>query len=79
MALLFQRIFKVGVVPDCLGVGVVTPVLKKGKPLFLCSSYKPITVSSVFSKIFELLIIRNIQQQCVMPPFQFGFQPRLGC
>ena len=79
IALLFQMIFTVGVVPDCLCVGVVTPVLKKGKPLSQCSSYRPITVSSVFSKIFELLIIDHIRQQCVMPPFQFGFQPRLGC
>jgi hypothetical protein len=33
----------------------------------------------VFSKIFELLIIDCIRQQRVMPPFQLGFQPRLGC
>ena len=33
----------------------------------------------MFSKIFELLIIDHIHQQCVMTPFQFGFQPRLGC
>jgi hypothetical protein len=33
----------------------------------------------VFSKIFELLIIDHIRQQCVMLPFQFGFQPHLGC
>jgi hypothetical protein len=71
-------IFTVGFVPDCLCV--VTPVLKKGKPLSQCSYYRPITVSSVFSKrFFELLIIDHIRQQCVMPPFQFGFQPLLGC
>ena len=47
--------------------------------MFVSKFHRPITVSSVFSKIFELLIIDHIRQQCVMPPFQFGFQPRLGC
>ena len=58
-------IFTVGVVPECLCVGVVTPVLKKGKPLSQCSSYRPITVSSVFSKIFELLIIDHTYSSTV--------------
>ena len=56
MALLLQIIFTVVVVPDCLYLGVVTPILKKGKLL---------TVSSLFPKMFELLVIERCQKRVV--------------
>ncbi|XP_065583954.1 uncharacterized protein LOC136042989 [Artemia franciscana] len=59
--------------------GVITPVLKKGKPAHEPSSYRPITVSSVFCKLFEKLIISDIKASCKVPPHQFGFQAGLGC
>ena len=37
-----------------LCIGVISPILKKIKPKSSCSSYRPVTVSSVSTAIFEL-------------------------
>lgn len=79
LALLFQMIFVQGVVPSNFCIGSLTPVPKKGKPLEECTSFRPITISTTFCKIFELLIIKEINEKCYAPPSQFGFQPGLGC
>ena len=54
-------------------------MLKRGKPPHLCSSYRPITVSNVFCKLFELLTCEEIRSKCYVPSGQFGFQKGLGC
>ena len=79
LSLLYQMVFCSGVVPDSFCLGLISPILKKGKDPYVCSSYRPITVSSVFAKIFELLIINSLRSTCYTPPYQFGFQPKLGC
>ena len=52
---------------------------KKGKPLSQCLSFQPITVATVFCKLFEALIVYELQSKCTVPDHQFGFQPSLGC
>lgn len=79
LAIAYQIILTHGIVPDIFCLGVITPVLKKGKPAHEPSSYRPITVSSVFCKLFEKLIISDIKASCKVPPHQFGFQAGLGC
>ena len=70
LELLYQKIFNCGVVP----AGVITPVPKKGKNKSSCSSYRPITVSPILCKLFELLVIDDINQACSTPDHQFGFK-----
>ena len=41
------------------------------------SSYKLVTVLSVFAKIF--LIVDHLKENHIMPPFQLWFQSGLGC
>ena len=48
LSLLYQMIFSSGIVPKSFCEGKLIPVLKRGKPPHLCSSYRPITVSNVF-------------------------------
>jgi len=79
LSVLYQIVFCCDIVLDSFCVGLISLILKKGKDLSECSSYWPITVSSVFAKVFELLIINNLCSLCYMPPHQFGFQPKLGC
>ena len=74
LTLLYQMIFTCGLVPDSFCVGVVTPVLKKGKDPAQCSSHRPITVAPVFCKIFELLFIDELCRVCESPDNQFGFK-----
>ena len=79
LTLLYQIIFVVGIVPDVFCRGQLTPILKKGKPANICSSYRPITVSPVLCKLFEMLILPNVRNCCQMPNYQFGFTVGLGC
>ena len=80
LALLFQRGFNVGCVADGLCIGVTRPILKnKNKPKSSCSSYRPGTVSSVFAKILEILIVDRLKEKCIIPPLYFDFQSGLGC
>ena len=73
LSLFYQIVSCSGIVPDSFSVGLIPPILKNGKDLSECSSYRPITVSSVFAKVFELLLINNLRSFCYMPPLQFGF------
>ena len=79
LVLLFQMIFKLGFVPDSFSIGILTPMPKKGKPLCQCSSFRPITVATVFCKLFEALVVDELPSKCTVPDHQFGFQPGLGC
>lgn len=71
-------IFVTGIVPDSFGVGLVHPILKKGKPADQCASYRPITVSTTFCKLFESLIFDEIALRCTTPDDQFGFKKHSG-
>ena len=44
--------------------------------MLIASTYN---CSSVFAKVFDLLIINNLRSLCCMPPHQFGFQSKLDC
>jgi len=79
LVLLYQMIFNLGIVPDSFSIGCLTPIPKKNKPPSDCSSFRPITVSTVFCKIFENLIIEELRTKCTVQAHQFGFQSRLGC
>ena len=79
LALLFQMVFNVGVVLAFLHIGVIRAILKKNKPKSSCSSYMPVNLSSVFTKIFKLLIVDHLRENCIVPLFQIGFQSGLGC
>ena len=36
-------------------------------------------MATVFCKLFEALIVDELQSKCTVPDHQFGFQPSLGC
>jgi len=65
-----------GCFPDNTKVAKVIPVFKEGDK-FLCSNYRPISVLSVFSKIFENLMLSRIltflKSQSLISEKQFGF------
>ena len=54
----FNRITALEEIPSCLRVGIITPIYKrKGKDPLDVSSYRGITISSVFAKLYETLIL----------------------
>ena len=79
ITLLMQMILNQRVVPSSFSIGDLTPIPKNGKLATQCSSFCPIAVAPTSCKLFELLFIDHLNAKCYVLPYQFGFQPRLGC
>ena len=74
---IFNLSFKNGVFPDLMKLAKVIPIFKSGSKL-LVTNYRPISLLSVFSKIFEKLAHQQLydflESQSVIYESQFGFQ-----
>ena len=71
--------FETGIFPDCLKIGKVNPLHKKDS----CdnpSSYRPIAILSVYSKIFEKLMHKRLYNFLdtyeILCTLQFGFREK---
>ena len=66
-----------GCLPDVFSLGLLIPILKKAhlNPR-LPSNYRPITVSSITSKLLELYVSEKTDHR--FDPSQFGFVPHRG-
>ena len=62
--------------PDILKVSKVTPVAKGGDTTNL-ANYRPISILSTFTQIFEKLVYKQlicyIEKQAILFPHQYGF------
>ena len=69
--------FRYGIFPDSLKLAIITPIYKQGNKK-LASNYRPISVLSVFSKIFEKLMYKQLSNylNCnnILYIHQYGFQ-----
>ena len=71
---------KFGVVPQQFGCSVVSPLVKnKDKSVNDASNYRPISIISIASKIFEACLFARIESKLVTHPNQFGFVKNEGC
>ena len=76
LSVLYSTILTYNYVPNVFSMGVIVPVLKK--PTLnpsLPVNYRPITVSSVLAKLFEILILPENVPLCNN---QFGFRAHYG-
>ena len=68
---------KQGVFPDSLKIAKVIPVFKQG-PCSSCGNYRPISVLSALSKIFERCILNQLKFYCltenILASNQYGFR-----
>ena len=62
--------------PDCLKIGLVNPIHKNGSKTEM-ANYRPITILPIFSKIFEYVIKRrledHLQMNNIICDSQFGY------
>ena len=75
--LILHSMYK-GVFPDKLKVAKVVPLYKSGDSS-LFSNYRPISLLSVFSKIYEKMINQQLYEYCdkhIFADTQFGFRKR---
>jgi hypothetical protein len=80
LALIFNHILNNAYWPKCWKNGIVIPILKPSKNPTSVDSYRPITLLSCLSKVFESWILQKIRKHCddnlIIPDEQFGFRPR---
>lgn len=74
--LMNKQLFK-GEYPKCLKIGVVSPIYKSSSKSNVLN-YRPITVSPIFSKIFENVMLRRMENHLcnnkILHCNQFGFR-----
>ena len=64
-----------GYIPADWQAGTIIPLLKSGNPdKSLLSSYRPITLSSLFGKVIDLMILNRHQEAFNSSDLQFGFK-----
>ena len=75
LKLIINKIFKSGKFPDQLKTSKITPVLKKG--LFMLQNFRPICQQSVFSKVIEKCVQKQMVQHDKIhydQKYQFAFR-----
>ena len=74
---IFNLSFKSGIFPDLMKLAKVIPIFKTGSKLSV-NNYRPISLLSIFSKIFEKLVHKQLNDflmlNSVFYESQFGFQ-----
>ena len=68
--------------PDILKISQITPIYKKG-PKNICCNYRPISLVSSFSKIFEKCLysqfINYLNKKNLITSSQYGFRSTYSC
>ena len=76
LANLFSRIISTATVPSIFTYGVIIPILKKSScDLIVPSNYRPMTLSSIHSKIVEMLISPGFEANDCQYSFREGRGP----
>ena len=81
LTLLFELMYCHGYVPTALKQGIILTLYKDGdKPKNDSNSYRAITLSSLFLKLYEKVLLRRLQMAINKPlhSLQGGFQPGMG-
>jgi hypothetical protein len=77
IAMLFSALLVHGTAPGDLSSSTVIPI-PKGKNTNLCISanYRGITLSSIFGKVFDRIILSRFSDKLCVSDLQFGFRPK---
>lgn len=82
LSILFRKSMDSGQVPPVWKLGEVTPIHKKGSRQDP-ASYRPVSLTSVPSKVLESLvrdrILQHMSESGLLHPAQHGFLPRRSC
>ena len=76
---IFNAIFRLSHFPSQWKKARVILIAKPGKDPHLLTSYRPISILSIFSKIFERILLARIRTYIETPNHQFGFRLSHGC
>ena len=81
LCVVFLRLVSLGSFPACWRQATVTPI-PKGPPSPSVVNYRPISITSVLSKLFDLLVSvrlgRFMESSGVLPTIQFAYRKCVG-
>ena len=81
LSVLFQRVGRLGSLQACWRQANVTPI-PKSPPSSSVANYRPISITSVLTKVFELPVSvhlgRFMERNGVLPTTQFAYREGLG-
>lgn len=79
LATLFNGLLRVGYFPMIWKVSQIIMIHKPGKPASQVTSYRPISLLPVLSKVFERILLQRLSMDMAsrqaIPEHQFGFRP----
>lgn len=82
LTLLYNSILRLNHFPTQWKCAEIIMIHKHNKPENLVSSYRPISLLAIFSKIFERLLLSRLlpvlETENIIPEHQFGFRPKHG-
>ena len=77
MSHIFNISIETGCFPESLKIAKVLPLFKKGER-HLCTNYRPVSLLSIFSKVFEKLVYNKlmsfVNKHNILYNKQFGFR-----
>lgn len=80
LALLFNSVLRLGYFPIAWKVSDIIVLPKPGKPINEVTSYRPISLLPVVSKVFEKLLLQRLkpflEDAQIVPDHQFGFREK---
>ena len=80
VCLLFNSMLRHSFVPSDFRFGLIRPVLKdKHGDITSTDMYRPITITPVMSKLFELVLLQLYGDFLTSDNLQFGFKKETGC
>lgn len=78
LTILFNAIQRVGYYPDIWKVSQIVMIHKPGKPIHDVSSYRPISLLPIMSKLYEKSLLQRmllvLNEKSIVPDHQFGFR-----
>jgi hypothetical protein len=78
LTILFNAILRVGYFPDLWKVSLIIMIHKPGKPPHEVTSYRPISLLPIMSKLFEKCLLYRLnsalREKSIIPDHQFGFR-----
>ncbi len=79
LCLIFNKCIQMGKFPDVLKISKVTPIHKNGSKNDP-NNFRPISIQSTFSKIFEkvlkIILQSFIEKNSIVSPYQYGFRSK---
>jgi hypothetical protein len=80
LCVLFNIMLMHGIVPKSFGMGVVVPLVKnRDGDVTDLDNYRGITISTCFSKLFEMCLLKLYDGNFGTSDLQFGFKKKFGC